>query len=115
MAKQQVGLVGLAVMGQNLALNIESKGFSVAVFNRTGAKTERLSYKETRLLTQLEEDIPRMEERIQALHEEVVAVGADYQKLHALSSEQAELTLKLEAAMEQWERLASRAAAAGQM
>ncbi|HUU11799.1 MAG TPA: NADP-dependent phosphogluconate dehydrogenase [Phycisphaerae bacterium] len=41
MAKQQVGLVGLAVMGQNLALNIESKGFSVAVFNRTGAKTER--------------------------------------------------------------------------
>jgi len=40
MAKQQVGLVGLAVMGQNLALNIESKGFSVAVFNRTGARTE---------------------------------------------------------------------------
>ncbi|MGB2937151.1 MAG: NADP-dependent phosphogluconate dehydrogenase [Phycisphaerae bacterium] len=37
---QQVGLVGLAVMGQNLALNIESKGFSVAVFNRTGSKTE---------------------------------------------------------------------------
>ena len=41
MAKQQVGLVGLAVMGENLALNVESKGFSVAVFNRTGAKTER--------------------------------------------------------------------------
>jgi 6-phosphogluconate dehydrogenase len=39
MAKQQVGLVGLAVMGENLAMNIESKGFSVAVFNRTGEKT----------------------------------------------------------------------------
>jgi len=40
MAKQQVGLIGLAVMGENLSLNIESKGFSVAVYNRTGAKTE---------------------------------------------------------------------------
>jgi len=40
-AKQQVGLVGLAVMGENLALNIESKGFSVGVFNRTTAKVAR--------------------------------------------------------------------------
>jgi 6-phosphogluconate dehydrogenase len=40
MSKQQVGLVGLAVMGENLALNIESKGFSVAVFNRTAEKTK---------------------------------------------------------------------------
>jgi 6-phosphogluconate dehydrogenase len=39
MAKQQIGLVGLAVMGENLAMNIESKGFSVGVFNRTGEKT----------------------------------------------------------------------------
>src|ERR1051325_7606453 len=30
-----IGLVGLAVMGENLALNIESRGFRVAVFNRT--------------------------------------------------------------------------------
>lgn len=36
---QEFGLIGLAVMGQNLALNIESKGFSVAVFNRTTSKT----------------------------------------------------------------------------
>jgi len=35
-----VGLVGLAVMGQNLALNIASKGFSIAVFNRSVAKTD---------------------------------------------------------------------------
>jgi 6-phosphogluconate dehydrogenase len=39
MPKQVVGLIGLAVMGQNLALNIESKGFSVAVYNRTEART----------------------------------------------------------------------------
>jgi 6-phosphogluconate dehydrogenase len=30
-----IGLIGLAVMGENLALNMESKGFSVAIFNRT--------------------------------------------------------------------------------
>lgn len=39
MAKQQVGLIGLAVMGENLVLNIESKGFSVAVYNRTAERT----------------------------------------------------------------------------
>ena len=37
---QDFGLIGLAVMGQNLALNVESKGFSVAVFNRTTARTK---------------------------------------------------------------------------
>lgn len=35
-----VGIVGLAVMGSNLALNIADKGFEVAVFNRTYAKTQ---------------------------------------------------------------------------
>jgi 6-phosphogluconate dehydrogenase len=35
-----VGLIGLAVMGQNLALNIERNGFPIAVFNRTGARTK---------------------------------------------------------------------------
>ena len=34
MQKADIGLVGLAVMGENLALNFESKGFTVAVFNR---------------------------------------------------------------------------------
>jgi 6-phosphogluconate dehydrogenase len=33
--KAHLGLIGLAVMGENLALNMESKGFSVAVYNRT--------------------------------------------------------------------------------
>ncbi|XQA16137.1 NADP-dependent phosphogluconate dehydrogenase [Bacillus licheniformis] len=40
MAKQQIGVVGLAVMGKNLALNIESRGFSVSVYNRSSEKTE---------------------------------------------------------------------------
>lgn len=40
MSKQQIGVIGLAVMGRNIALNIESKGYSVAVFNRTTARTE---------------------------------------------------------------------------
>src|SRR5690625_1659654 len=40
MSKQQFGVVGLAVMGKNLALNVESRGYSVAVFNRTYQKTE---------------------------------------------------------------------------
>jgi 6-phosphogluconate dehydrogenase len=40
MAKAQVGLIGLAVMGENLALNIASKGFPIAVYNRTTSVTE---------------------------------------------------------------------------
>jgi 6-phosphogluconate dehydrogenase len=36
-----IGLIGLAVMGENLVLNMESKGFSVAVFNRTTEVTEK--------------------------------------------------------------------------
>ena len=40
MAQQDFGLIGLAVMGQNLVLNIEEKGFSAAVYNRTAARTE---------------------------------------------------------------------------
>jgi 6-phosphogluconate dehydrogenase len=42
MSQQQadIGLIGLAVMGENLALNIESKGYRVAVFNRTTSVTE---------------------------------------------------------------------------
>ncbi len=34
------GLIGLAVMGQNLVLNVESRGFQVSVYNRTAATTD---------------------------------------------------------------------------
>jgi 6-phosphogluconate dehydrogenase len=40
MAKQDIGLIGLAVMGENLVLNMESHGFSVAVYNRTTSKVD---------------------------------------------------------------------------
>lgn len=35
-----IGLIGLAVMGENLVLNMESKGYTVAVFNRTVEKVD---------------------------------------------------------------------------
>jgi 6-phosphogluconate dehydrogenase len=38
-----IGLIGLAVMGENLVLNMESKGFSVAVFNRTTEVTDKFA------------------------------------------------------------------------
>lgn len=39
--KADVGLIGLAVMGENLVINMESKGFRVAVFNRTLEKVDK--------------------------------------------------------------------------
>ena len=41
MGKADLGIVGLAVMGENLILNMESKGFTVACYNRTVAKVDR--------------------------------------------------------------------------
>jgi len=40
MTQPSFGVIGLAVMGENLALNVESRGFPVAVYNRTSSKTE---------------------------------------------------------------------------
>ena len=40
-AKSDIGLIGLAVMGENLVLNMESKGFHVSVFNRTVEKVDK--------------------------------------------------------------------------
>lgn len=42
MAKQAIGVIGLAVMGRNLALNIESRGYAVSVYNRSREKTDEL-------------------------------------------------------------------------
>ena len=41
MNNRQIGVIGLAVMGKNLALNIESKGFSVSVYNRSPEVTDK--------------------------------------------------------------------------
>lgn len=40
LTKQQIGVIGLAVMGKNLAFNIESRGYSISVYNRSKEKTE---------------------------------------------------------------------------
>ncbi|KAF1019146.1 MAG: 6-phosphogluconate dehydrogenase, decarboxylating [Paracidovorax wautersii] len=42
MSQQQIGVVGMAVMGRNLALNIESRGYSVAIYNRSREKTDEV-------------------------------------------------------------------------
>jgi 6-phosphogluconate dehydrogenase len=42
MSQADIGLIGLAVMGENLVLNMESRGYTVAVFNRTTAKVDEL-------------------------------------------------------------------------
>src|SRR5690606_9988913 len=39
-ARSDIGLIGLAVMGQNLALNIADHGFHISVYNRTTSKTD---------------------------------------------------------------------------
>jgi len=43
MTQYDIGLIGLAVMGENLVLNMESKGFRVAVYNRTTEVTEKFA------------------------------------------------------------------------
>jgi 6-phosphogluconate dehydrogenase len=40
--KADIAVIGMAVMGQNLALNMESRGYTVAVYNRTGERTREL-------------------------------------------------------------------------
>ena len=39
MSKAEIGLIGLGVMGSNLALNIAEKGYPIAVYNRTSTRT----------------------------------------------------------------------------
>jgi 6-phosphogluconate dehydrogenase len=53
MGKADIGLIGLAVMGQNLVLNMNDHGFTVAVFNRTVSKVDdflRQGAKGTRII-----------------------------------------------------------------
>ncbi|MGO1337105.1 MAG: NADP-dependent phosphogluconate dehydrogenase, partial [Leuconostoc fallax] len=41
-SQANIGVVGMAVMGKNLALNIESRGFTVGIYNRSSEKTEQV-------------------------------------------------------------------------
>jgi len=41
-SKQKIGVIGMAVMGRNLAWNIESRGHAVSIFNRSREKTDEV-------------------------------------------------------------------------
>jgi 6-phosphogluconate dehydrogenase len=49
MSQADFGVIGLAVMGENLVLNMASKGFTVAAFNRTVQKSPILKPREARV------------------------------------------------------------------
>jgi 6-phosphogluconate dehydrogenase len=48
MSNADIGLIGLAVMGQNLVLNMNDHGFIVAVYNRTVSKVDEFLAKEAK-------------------------------------------------------------------
>jgi len=66
MTKRTFGVIGLAVMGENLALNVESRGFPIAVYNRSPDKTEnfmttRAKDKDIKAAYSLEEFVKTLE------------------------------------------------------
>ena len=65
MTKRTFGVIGLAVMGENLALNVESRGFPIAVYNRTASKTKE--FMETRAVGKDVKAAYSLEEFIQIL------------------------------------------------
>jgi ATP-binding cassette subfamily F protein uup len=70
---------------------------------------KKLSFNEQRELARLEEEIPAMERRLKELEAGMAAAASDYTKLHALTSEQGALQVRLDAATERWVDLADRA------
>jgi ATP-binding cassette subfamily F protein uup len=73
------------------------------------AAHKKLSFNEQRELTRLEEEIPALEQRLEAIQTEMAAAASDYPRLHRLTSEQADVQAKLEATMDRWAELAERA------
>ncbi len=73
-----------------------------------GAK-KKLSYNEQRELTRLEDEIPRMEAGWKLCRRRLPARRPNYERLHKLTSDQADLHARLEAAMDRWGELAERA------
>ena len=66
MAHAEIGLIGLGVMGANLALNIAEKGFPIAVFNRTTERTDQF-YKSAGALADRIKPVHTMEELVAAI------------------------------------------------
>lgn len=65
MKKSEIGVIGMAVMGKNLALNIESRGYSVSIYNRTTSKAADVIKehpdKDLHLQTTIEEFVDSLE------------------------------------------------------
>ena len=68
MKKADIGLIGLAVMGENLVMNMESKGFTVAVFNRTTEKVDKF----LKLLFENEDDRKIYKERWESVKDNAI-------------------------------------------
>jgi len=62
----QFGMIGLGVMGENLALNVEDHGFRVAVWNLEGEWVDRFINKESRQEPHRHEDVRRFHARARA-------------------------------------------------
>jgi 6-phosphogluconate dehydrogenase len=77
MKQAQIGLIGLAVMGANLARNIASKGFDVIVYNRTAEKTETFlrEYENEHLFAELH-DLSRFVASIERPRKIIIMVQA---------------------------------------
>lgn len=65
MSQQKFGVIGLAVMGENLALNVERNGFPIAVYNRTSSKTDE--FMQTRAVGKNVKAAYSLEEFVQSL------------------------------------------------
>jgi ATP-binding cassette subfamily F protein uup len=73
------------------------------------ASRKKLSFKEQRELAELEENIPKWEQRQRDLEAEIATVASDYMRLQDLTREQTDIGERLDTAMIRWEELASRA------
>jgi len=51
MNKKQFGVMGMGVMGKNLALNVESRGFSISVYNRNRIKTDEYCFRKKKKIS----------------------------------------------------------------
>lgn len=76
MTKQAVGVIGMAVMGKNLALNIESRGYSVSIYNRTTSRTEKVMAEHPNKNLVPYEDIPSFVDSLEKPRKIIMMVQA---------------------------------------
>ena len=77
MAQADIAVIGMAVMGRNLAMNIAEKGFKVAVYNRSSARTEEALAEAQRARTEgqqmraeLQKEMSGAQDKVRQLMEE---------------------------------------------